>query len=142
MVTSKKVTGTAWSMPAGLAFGAGISSLITLVGSLIAAHLVSSGTIAQNHIGYCSMVILLLASFLGARGAVKQIKHRTLFVSALSALIYYGLLLSCTAMFFGGIYQGMGATALMVLCGAALAILTGMKGEGRRPRRGSKIRRR
>ena len=142
MVTSKKVTGTAWSMPAGLAWGAGISSIITLGGALLAAYLISNGTIGQNYIGYCSMVILLLASFLGARGAAKRIKHRTLFVSAISAIIYYGLLLSCTAMLFGGSYQGMGATGLMVLCGMGLAILREVKGEGRRRKKKNKIRHR
>lgn len=142
MVANKKVTGTAWSMPGGLAWGAGISSVITLFGALIAAHLISSGMISQTNIGYCSMVILLLASFLGTRGAVKRIKHRTLFVSAMSAIIYYGLLLSCTALFFGGIYQGMGVTGLMVLSGAVVSVLMSTRGEGRGHRRKGKIRHR
>ena len=142
MVTNQKVTGTAWSMPAGLAWGAGISSIITLAGALVSAHLISVGIIAQQRIGYCSMVILLLASCLGAHGAIKRIKHRTMFVSTMAGAIYYGLLLSCTALFFGGIYQGIGATGLVILGGSILALLTQTKGEGRRNRRKSKIRHR
>lgn len=139
MVANRKVTGTAMSMPGGLALGGCISVAVTLLGSLLAANLISREVIPQSSIGYCSMVILLLSSLLGTAVAVRRIKHRRLFVCAVSCAIYYGLLLASTAMFFGGMYQGMGVTALVVLAGSGIVALLGLKGEKSQSGRRSKI---
>ena len=42
-----------------------------------------------------------------------------------------GMALAVTAVFFGGQYQGMGVTALMVLCGSVLVILLAPGGKNR-----------
>ena len=130
MVTNQKVTGTASSMPGGLAVGAGISLLITFVGSWLSAYLISTEKLPQSAIGYCAMGILLLSALLGALVAVHRIKRRRLYACILSGLIYYIILLSMTALFFGGQYQGMGVTALLVVGGTGTAALLSTKGEG------------
>lgn len=119
--------GKAKTMPAGLALGALAGLLITLVLAVAAAKLVDIGTAKEEAIGYFAMGILLLSSFTGAMISVSSIKRQKLLVCGLSALIYYGILLSMTALFFGGQYQGMGVTALLVLCGGAVAALTVMR---------------
>ena len=126
MVVNRKVTGTAASMPAGLALGALVSLAVTAGGSVIAARLILGERMPEESVGYCSMAILLLASALGAWTAAGRIKHRGGYVCLLSGIVYYGCLLAATALFFGGIYQGMGATALVVLAGCGAAALLGM----------------
>lgn len=108
--------------------------LITITGAIISAWLIGNEKIPEQSIGYCSMFILLAASFLGAWIAAAKIKHRRLYISILSGLIYYCILLAVTALFFGGQYQAMGVTALVVLAGCMSAALIGLKGErgGRR----------
>ena len=125
MVVNRKVTGTAMSMPAGLALGSLASLAITVLGAVFFANLILKERIPPDGIGYCSLVILLVSSATGAAVAAGRIKHRRLYVCGLSALLYYGILLSMTALFFGGRYRGMGVTALVVLAGAGAVALVG-----------------
>lgn len=122
--------GRAKSMPAGLAIGAAAELAITIILSAAAAKLMDMGTAKEGSIGYFAVGILLLSSFAGAVIAATNIKRQKMAVCLLSVLIYYAMLLSMTALFFGGQYQGMGVTALVVLCGGAVAVLTVVR-EGR-----------
>ena len=135
MVINRKPTGLASSMPAGLLAG-GICALGgTLVISAIIAKLVDMETIPQDKIGYGIMVLLLVCAFLGANVACGKIKRQYLIVSAISAGIYFVILLSITALFFGGQFSGVGVTALLVLCGSLLAALARSRREGRKRRK-------
>ena len=136
MVANRKVTGTASSMPMGLALAAFISLTVTLAGAAVFASLISKEALGEESIGYCAMVLILAASLLGAAVAVGKIKRRRVYVCLLSGGIYYGILLAMTALFFGGQYQGMGVTAPLVLAGSGLVALLGLRGEkGAKPRR-------
>lgn len=136
MVANRKVTGTASSMPMGLALAAFISLAVTLAGAAVFASLISKEVLGEESIGYCAMVLILAASLLGAAAAVGKIKRRRVYVCLLSGGIYYGILLAMTALFFGGQYQGMGVTAPLVLAGSGLVALLGLRGEkGAKPRR-------
>lgn len=131
MTVNQKVTGTAVSVPVGLALGALASLGLTGLLSALAAWLILNGRLPENSVGYCAMVILLLSSMAGAATAVGKIKRRRFQMGLASGGIYYGSLLAATALFFGGIYDGMGVTALMVLCGCALVILLAPGGQNR-----------
>ena len=136
MVINRKPTGRASSMPSGLLKG-GIYALCgTLVLSAALAKLVDMEMIPQDKIGYGIMVLLLLCAFYGANTACGKIKRQYLLVSAISAAVYFVILLSITALFFGGRYSGVGVTAILVLCGSLLAaFVRAGKGEGRKRRK-------
>ena len=142
MVVNQKVTGTASSMPIGLAVGALISLLITLAGSLIAAYGISREWIQEIGIGYAAMGILLLSSIAGAKTAMQQIKHSFVMVSLLSGVLYYGLLVAINILFFGGVYQGMGVTLLVIAagCGSTLFMQSRRGGKQRQRKRKRKHR--
>lgn len=140
MTTHKKVTGTASSMGGGLAMGALINIGITILGALVCASMLSSERIAESSIGYCSMTIILLSSILGSLTAVAKIKHRRIYVCALSGVIYLGMLLAATALFFGGQYQGIGVSSLLILAGCMATALLGLRGEKTRGAHKVKIR--
>ena len=129
MVANHKVTGTASSMPAGLAAGWLVNLLLTIIGAGLSGLLISREILPESSIGYCIMLIILASSALGATTSIHRIKRRRAYVSLLSGLIYYGTLLSMTALFFGGQYQGMGVTALLVIAGCGMVLLLGLKGE-------------
>lgn len=137
MTVNRKVTGTAASIPAGLMGGTLIALVMTLVGSVISGYLIAKEILAENSVGYCAMAILVVSSFVSSVFAFERIKRRILLICSASGAIYYALLLAMTALFFGGQYQGMGVTALMVLCGSGLALLLKM-GQGKSAGRGSK----
>lgn len=127
MVTTKKATGMAMSMPVGLALGGTVSLIVTLIMSAIIAKLVDGEVIAENAIGYGALFTLLSAAMAGAFCSSRKIKRQRLLVCLLSGLIYYITLLSITAIFFGGQYKGMGVTALVIAGGCGAVILMGMR---------------
>lgn len=125
MVLNQKPTGRTSSMPAGLALGGLISLLVTVLGSAGIAALVNGETIQETQIGYGIMIVVMMASFLGAFTAATKIRRRRLLVCGLSATVYFGILMAVTAVFFGGQYEAVGVTLLLVFGGAALPIFTG-----------------
>lgn len=129
MVVNRKVTGTASSMPAGFLMSTAVSLVLTVAGAGLFAYLISKEILQESSIGYCAMVLVLLSAIAGAAAAVGRIKRRRVYVCAISGVIYFGILLSMTALFFGGQYQGIGVTALLVLAGCGLVALLGLKGE-------------
>lgn len=139
MIANRKVTGTAASLPGGLAIGAAVSIVTTVLVSAISAHLISSELLAQENIGYCAIAALVCSTILGAWMAVARIKRQKFAVSLLSGLIYYLVLLSVTALFFGGQYRGMGVTLIIVaLASVAAALITGRGGKQPHPKRRKK----
>lgn len=139
MVFNQKTTGRAASMPGGLAFGAAVSVGVTILAASLLAWMLDREILGQNQIGYGIMVLLLLASFLGAMGAFAKIKRQRMLVCLASGILYFGILLSCTALFFGGQYSGVGVTALLITAGAIAAGLLGLRSENRRKNRKFKM---
>lgn len=125
MIVNQKVTGKAMSIPGGIGFSAVISMVITLALSWLVAALVIAGRVGESAIGYGSMVILLLSSYTGAVFAAIKIKHRRMMACLLSGVVYFLCLLTCTALFFGGQYQGVGVSSLLIAAGSITAALTG-----------------
>ena len=132
MTVNRKAAGTASSVPGGLAAGAVVSMGITLLASALTAWLILGGRMPVEAVGYCAMIILLLSSAAGAAVAIGRIRRCRFQICMAAGIVYYVCLLSITALFFGGIYDGMGVTALMVLCGSGVVILAGSRDSGRR----------
>ena len=122
-MTASKLTTRAMTIPAGLLCAAGASLGVTLLGAGGAAWAVLRGIIPEKGTGYCAMVILLLASMAGSSVAAGTIQRLRTQMCLAAAGTYWLCLLTITALFFGGQYQGVGVTALMVLCGSGLVIL-------------------
>lgn len=142
MVINKKVTGKAMSMTVGFATGLAASLTLTLIGTAIVANMILSEKIGESAIGYGAIAILLAASAVGAWLAALLIKRRWMLVCLGAGGIYYLTLLGITAMFFGGQYQGMGVTALVVIGGCGAVGLLGLKGERSGNKRRKKYRHR
>lgn len=141
MTINAKVTGTAASIPMGLLQAALVSLGITAALSALTAWLILVGTLPEHAAGYCAMGILLLSAAAGAVTAIGRIKRLRFQMGMASGVIYFLSLLLITALFFGGIYDGIGVTALMIFCGSALVILLGNGGQNRAGCRRGKMRR-
>lgn len=127
MVINKKVTGKALSIPVGIAVGLSASMILTLIGTAVMANLILSESLSENAIGYGAIVILLLSSAMGAWLAAALSKRRWMVVCLGAGGSYYLTLLGITALFFGGQYQGMGVTVLVVLGGCGAVGLLGLR---------------
>ena len=135
MVVNQKVSGRSKPMAVGLAIGTVISLIVTLLGACIIANLVLSGKMVAETIGYGAMLIVLFASALGAWISAGLIKRRWMVVCLGTGGSYYLVLLAITALFFGGQYQGLGVTVLLVLGGCGAVGLLGLRGEKTRSKK-------
>ena len=124
-----KMNGRAWSMPGGLALGLCVSLGLTLVITGVLAKLVDTEKLPWEKIGYGIMVMLFLSSILGTKTASAAIRHRRLLVSLLTGVLYWTSLLAITALFFGGQYHGLTATASMITGGWVVVCLLELKRE-------------
>jgi hypothetical protein len=134
MGNRQKVTGRADSVPGGLAAGAAVSVITTAGLTGVMALLLERETISWEGAGYGILVMLMLSAFLGALTACARIRRQWILVSLMSGGVYFGILLSVTALFFGGQYQAVGVTALLVAGGCGCSALL-MAGKGRGTRR-------
>ena len=132
-----KLTAKAWSIPTGLFAGIAAALVVTAMGAGAAAWAILSGVISAGASGYCVMAVLLLSSAAGAAMAVGTIQRLRAQMCLATGGGYWLCLLLINALFFGGQYEGLGATAVMVLCGCVLVILLipGSKNRAGRRRR-------
>ena len=140
MVVNKKVSGKSKSIAVGLAIGLAVSLVITMVGAAITANLVLSETVGMEKVGYAATVILLLASAIGAWIAAWMVKRRWIMICIGAGGSYYLSLLAITALFFGGQYQAVGVTALLVFGGCGAVGLLGVTKQNGKGNRRSKYR--
>lgn len=130
-----KRDGRALSIPAGLTYGATVSVILLIGLCGIVAKLVLEGILAETDAGYGVLVLLLMSSFAGALTAHRKIKRQRMMVCLLTGVLYVMILISVTALFFGGQYEAVGVTILVVLGGAISAGLIGVKEKRRRIRK-------
>ncbi len=116
---------TASSIPSGIAWGLVLSLIMTLVGVVVTAILLDKEWIKEEAVGYGAVITLMISTCAGAIMAAKRIKRLRMQMCLLSGGVYYVSLLIVTALFFGGQYEGMGVTALVVL---GCAVATGFLG--------------
>ena len=123
MVTNKKVTGVASSLPGGIGLGLLLSVAVTLLGCALIAYLMVTQKLQEDAIGFTSMTVQALASLSGSWLAAAKVKRMRVQVCMIAGAVYYLFLLACTALFVGGQYTGMGVTALIVfLCCGCTAV--------------------
>ena len=125
----KKSTGKGVSIPAGIGIGLGLSLIMSILGAMLVAYLLITEKMAVSWIGWCAIVILTMASFGGSVVAARVVKGNSLPVSIGVGGGYFLTLLGCTALFFGGQYQGIVATLITVFLGSAGAGIISSKGK-------------
>ena len=121
---------SAWlhKLPKGLGISMIVSVGSALVGSAVGAWLLSLEKIEEGNIGYITMILLLVSSFLGALVATRLINEKRMLVCLCAGSVYLLSLLGITALFFGGIYSGVGESALVILAGVLSVALIALKG--------------
>ena len=137
VVTNRKVTGKAMSMPAGIGLGVGISLGMTVAGAAVLALLMDREMMKTEALGYGIMIVLLLGAFVGAMVSAGVIKHRRLMVCLLQGVLYFVGLALINGLLFGGELVGVIPTVILLLGGSGTAALVGLReqGSGRRRRR-------
>ena len=131
-MTRKQRNGKPWTMPGGIGLGVVMAMGWTIGMAILTGKLMDAERLAMESVGYASMVILVSAAWIGCTIAYGKIRKQKAMVCAMTASGYFLSLLAVTALFFGGQYRGIGATALMIVCGCALAMMVGNRaGKGK-----------
>ena len=99
--------------------GVACSFLVTMVVTAIFAAMISKKLIPEERIDYCTVVILLVSTIAGAVIAISKCDKRVL-TGIYIGIAYLAMLLTLTAILFGGEYQRIGVTSSIVLIAAML----------------------
>lgn len=126
MRSSGKITGKSMSIPGGLALSGAVSMGITLLVSILLAKFLGSQRISWEQAGYWIMAMLFVAALAGGKAGIAAIRRQRLAVSAMCGLLYWGLLLCLTALFFGGNFNAVPETALIIIAGSGCAAMVSL----------------
>lgn len=131
MTLSKKATGRALPLPAGLFVGLGVSVIITLIFAAVITQLILKETVGEEWIGYGAMLAIPVSAAAGAFVASMTVKRRWLLVSLFEGGMYLLFLLSMNSFFFGGQFQGVWITVILILLGSFAVGAISLKGQSR-----------
>jgi len=123
MAEIRKSTGKAKSIPGGLAMSGLISMVITFVLCAAIAGFLEAEKITWMQAGYWIMGMLFLSSFIGSKCAFAAVKRQKVAICMMSGVLYWGLLLCLSALFFGGDFSAIWETAGMIAAGSGSAAL-------------------
>lgn len=123
MLVNQKPTGTASTMVGGIAWGTACAMALAAVLSAVLAFFISREVVKQENLGYGVMAILFLSGALAFSASYRRVKRRRLLVFALSAAAFLVSLTAITALFFGGQYDGIFPTAMLIIGGSGTAFL-------------------
>ena len=98
------------------------------LGALL-AFFVSREVVRQENLGYGVMVILFLGGAMAFGASYRRIKRRRLLVFVLSAVGLLGSLTALTALVFGGQFEGIFPTAMLIIGGSGTAFLLSSRKE-------------
>lgn len=127
MVSKQSVRGNVGMIPRGIGLGLAASLICTFACIAIGASLLNAEIVGEKNEGYITVTTLLFSSIIGAVVSVRSIKEKRVPVCLLSGGAYLLSLLAITALFFGGVYDGVGESALVILAGALSVALLGLK---------------
>ncbi len=109
------------SLPGSVAIGTTVSVMTSGAIAVILAILIGHGKLSPGMMNYGVMILLMLSSAVGAMVARIHYSAKIMIVCIVTALCYWISLLSITALFFGGLYSGVPATALVIISGGIIA---------------------
>ena len=111
----------------GIFAGTLISSLLLLALSMCGGLLIWKQIIPENVIGYVAAVIVIIPSVLGSWVTAAKAKKGKLFYAMMTALLYFGLMMLITAVFFGAQYEAVAEVAVLVAVGAVIGGVLSLK---------------
>lgn len=131
MVTNKKVFGKAGSVPKGIGLGLTTAMVLTVIFAIVMTQLILTEKAGEASLGYAAIFVLPCISAVSALVAVAIIKRRRMQVCLLSGVAYFLALGLVNVLAFGGQFEGVGVTLLLILAGVLFVGVLGLKGEKR-----------
>ncbi len=105
--------------------------ILTVALSLLGGFMVWKEWVSEDKIGLLAPIFAALVSFVGAWLTLRRCSNRRLLWALGSGGVYGCMLMLSNLLFFGVVYQGVGAVWGAVLSSAALAVLSPEKKKGK-----------
>lgn len=108
-----------------IAIGTGVGMVLSILLAILATALISNEKLPEASIGYMGIGIIVVSVFAGVQVAGRLSEDQKLLVGAMTALVYYLLLLSITTLLFdiALIDITTNIIALICSCGASILLL-------------------
>ena len=123
-----KIRGFNGKMVTTLLLAALTGFVVSLGTAAVGSFLVAGEKVGESAESIIVVIALLMGSLVSALMAVKRGQGSRIVMSLAGAGGYLLMLLCCGALVFDGIRSGVGMTVLMVLCGAFVVWIMGLKG--------------
>ncbi len=123
-----KIKGFNGKMVTTLLLAALTGFVVSLGTAAVGSFLVAGEKVGESAESIIVVIALLMGSLVSALMAVKRGQGSRIVMSLAGACGYLLILLCCGALVFDGIRSGVGMTVLMVLCGAFMVWIIGLKG--------------
>lgn len=120
------------TVPVAVAFGLGVSLLVTVLLSAALTSMVTKGTLQLENLQFIIFMIRAIAVTVGAIITTGLRNGKVLLNIAIVCAAYLVILISVTIIFYNGMFQNLGGGLLSVLAGGAAACLIRLKPEKRR----------
>ena len=122
-------------IPKGIGIGLTASIVCTILGATIGAWLLTTEKIGEGNAGFITMLVILLSSIVAALVSFKIIKQMRLPVCIIAGGAYFLSLLSINALFYRGMYSGVGESVLLVLAGVLSVAILGLNSHNKMKRK-------
>ena len=122
MNTKRKISIHGNGVLRGMTAGITGSALTTLMSTAIFSWMISKKVIPEEHVIYCTVVILLISAITGSEIVISKCDKKAA-MGICSGIVYLAMMLIVTTIFFGAQYQRIGVTTIIVLVGCVLAAM-------------------
>ena len=127
-------------MPISVLLGVGSAMVVTLILTAAAAWMITAGKVNMEAKEYIGLLITGISVFTGSVTAIALSDKKEMLASGITAAAHLLVLLSCTAVFFGGIYHGVLKTvAVSALCWLVSQFVIRKRFEKGRPRHKKRV---
>ena len=127
-------------LPISIAVDTAVGMIGALSGAAVLATMIINGKIGENSMRYGCLAVLAVSAVLGSLIAALTASERKIIAATAVGASMFAVLISCTALFFGGQYSGIAVTLLLTVgIGLCVGIISSKK-KGRPYKRVKKYR--
>lgn len=130
-LVANRAKGTSSPVIAGVLTGAAVAVAVMAGLSIAMAWMINRGWMPVDLLGYGSMGVIVLASASGATVTIKKVMRRSILMGGLTGATLILAVLAVNGLFFGGQYDGVFTTILMILVGCIVPGVIGSKKIGK-----------
>ena len=129
---------TSVNVGASIAVGVAVCVITALVSISALAWLIANAYISGNSSLYVCVGVLIVSTIAGTFTAILKAKEKPLWISLITAFLFWIILLLCNALLFEGMYDGIVVTSLCITGSAICTALLNTQKNGKRKRYGKR----